>query len=92
MQATKEPNLSDILLSVSDVKKQVTILTKSLDLISPIKSSYEHSSLGTRAFERAMDNLDIDSDEVQELPRRNPSRSTIKGSCCFWSNDQARSN
>jgi hypothetical protein len=77
MQATKEPNLSDILLSVSDVKNQVTILSKRLDLISPTKSSYEHSPLGTRAFERAMENLDIDSDEVQELPKRNPRRSTI---------------
>jgi hypothetical protein len=77
MQTVKEPNLSDVLLSLSEMKNQVTILSKRLDLISPVKSTLEPSTLGTKAFERAMENLDIDSDDIQDLPKRNPRRSTI---------------
>lgn len=77
MQTVKEPNLSDVLLSLSEMKNQVTSLSKRLDLISPVKSTLEPSTLGTKAFERAMENLDIDSDDIQDLPKRNPRRSTI---------------
>ena len=74
-----EPKLSDIMLSLSDMKNQVTNLSNRLDLLTPTptKSIFEQSPIGTKAFERAMENLDIDSDDVQNLPRRNPRRSTI---------------
>ena len=75
----KEPTLSDILLSLSEVKDQVTTLRKRIDQISPTrtKSTFEQSPMGTKAFERAMENLDLDSDDIQDLPKRNPRRSTI---------------
>jgi hypothetical protein len=77
MQVTNEPKLSDIMDSLSDMKNQVTNLSKRLDLISPAKFSYEQSPTATKAFERAMENLDIDIDEIPSLPKRNPRRSTI---------------
>jgi hypothetical protein len=77
MSTTKETRLLSIVLSLSDVKNQVTNLSKRLDLISPTKSLYEQSPIGTIAFERAMENLDIDSDDIQDLLTRNPRRSTI---------------
>ena len=43
---------------------------------TPTKSIFDQSP-GTKAFERAMENLDIDSDDIQDLPKRNPRRSTI---------------
>ena len=78
MMEEKEPKLSDILLSLSEVKDQVTNLRKRIDLISPTptKSIFEQSP-GTKAFERAMENLDLDSDYSQDLPKRNLRRSTI---------------
>ena len=74
-----EPKLSDIMLSLSDMKNQVTNLSNRLDQLTPTptKSIFEQSPIGTKAFERAMENLDIDSDDVQNLPKRNPRRSTI---------------
>ena len=74
-----EPKLSDIMLSLSDMKNQVTNLSNRLDLLAPTptKSIFEQSHIGTKAFERAMENLDIDSDDVQNLPKRNPRRSTV---------------
>ena len=77
MQTVKEPNLSDVLLSLSEMKNQVTSLSKRLDLISPMKSTLESSTLGSKAFDRAMETLDIDADDIQDLPKRNPRRSTI---------------
>jgi hypothetical protein len=80
MQEGSEPKLIDILLSLSEVKEQVTTLRKRIDQISPTltKSLFEQSPFfGTKAFERAMENLDIDSDDIQDLPKRNPRRSTI---------------
>ncbi len=64
----KEPTLSDILLSLSEVKDQVTTLRKRIDQISPTrtKSTFEQSPMGTKAFERAMENLDLDSDDIQD--------------------------
>ena len=78
MQEKIEPKLSDIMLSLSEVKEQVTTLRKRIDQISPpsTKSIFDQSP-GTKAFDRAMENLDIDSDDIQDLPRRNPRRSTI---------------
>ena len=74
-----EPKLSDIMLSLSDMKNQVTNLSNRLDLLTPTptKSIFEQSPIGTKAFERAMENLDIESDDIQNLPKRNPRRSTI---------------
>ena len=73
-----EEKLSDILLSLSEVKDQVTTLRKRIDQMSPTptKSIFEHFP-GTKAFERAMENLDLDSDYIQDLPKRNPRRSTL---------------
>ena len=75
----KEPTLSDMLLSLSEVKDQVTTLRKRIDQITPTptKSIFEQSPMGAKAFERAMENLDLDSDDIQDLPKRNPRRSTI---------------
>jgi hypothetical protein len=79
MQESNEPKLIDILLSLSELKEQVTTLRKRIDQISPTptKSLFEQSPIGTKAFERAMENLDIDSDDIQDFPKRNPRRSTI---------------
>jgi hypothetical protein len=74
MQATIEPKLSDVTLFFSDVKYQVAHLSKRLEIISPTKSTYEQSPIGTKAFERAMENLGMNSDEIQDLPKRNPRR------------------
>ena len=74
-----EPKLSDIMLLLSDMKNQVTNLSNRLDLLTPTPtmSIFEQSPIGTKAFERAMENLDNDSDDIQNLPKRNPRRSTI---------------
>ena len=76
-----EPKLSDIMLSISDMNNQVTNFSNRLDLLTysptPTKSIFEQSPIVTKAFERAMENLDIDSDDIQNLPKRNPRRSTI---------------
>ena len=79
MSTTMEPKLSDIMLSLSDIKNQVTNLRNCLDLLTPTptKSIFEQSLIGTKAFERAMENLDIDLDDIQNLPMRYPRRSTI---------------
>ena len=79
MSTTMEPKLSDIMLSLSDKKSQVTNLSNRLDLISPTptKSVFEQPPIGTKAFERAMENLDIDPDDIQNLPKRNPRRSAL---------------
>ena len=65
MQEKIEPKLSDIMLSLSEVKEQVTTLRKRIDQISPpsTKSIFDQSP-GTKAFDRAMENLDIDSDDI----------------------------
>ena len=80
----KEPKISDIMLSLSEMKEQVTTLRKRIDQISPTptptptptKSSFDQSP-GIKAFQRVMEHLDIDSDDFQDLPKRNPRRSTI---------------
>jgi nucleosome binding factor SPN SPT16 subunit len=78
MQEKNEPKLSDIMLSLPEVKEQVTTLRKRIDQISPTSTEIIFDqSHGTKAFERAMENLDIDSDDIQDLPKRNPRRSTI---------------
>ena len=58
-----EPKLSDIMLSLSDMKNQVTNLSNRLDLLTPTptKSIFEQSPIDKKEFERAMENLDIDS-------------------------------
>jgi hypothetical protein len=51
MQETKEPKLSDIMLSLSEVKEQGTTLRKRIDQIFPTrtKSIFEQSPVGTKA-------------------------------------------
>jgi hypothetical protein len=53
MQESNKPKLIDILLSLSEVKEQVTTLRKRIDQISPTptKSPFEQSP---KAFERGI--------------------------------------
>ena len=72
-----EHKLSDIMDTLSVMKIDFSNMNKRLDELTPVKTNFEQSPIGTKAFDRAMENLDIDTGDIASLPKRNPRRSTI---------------
>ena len=69
--------LSDIMDTLSVMKFDFSKINKRLGQLTPVKSNVEQTPIGQKAFDRAMDNLDIDTEDISSLPKRNPRRSTI---------------
>ena len=77
MQKKEDQQLSDIMETLSAIKNEFASINKRLDLITPTKPVYDPTPIGTKAFDMAMQNLEIDNDDLTTPPKRNPRRTTI---------------